>query len=87
MKEQIGAIADCEAIVQNIWGKFETKEQALVLSAFVGLVKLVIMFESVHIIVEEGTVEVRKSSFCSHGRGVSSKPRSRRWCCRRSQGS
>jgi hypothetical protein len=61
MKEQqVGAIAECEAIVQNIWEKVETKEQALALSASVGLLKFFIMFESVRIIVEEGTVEVYK---------------------------
>ena len=60
IKEQVGAIADCEAIVQNLWDKFETKEQALALSASMGLVKLVIMFEAVHIIVEGCTVEVCK---------------------------
>jgi hypothetical protein len=29
-EQQVGAIAECEAIVQNIWEKFETKEHGAV---------------------------------------------------------
>ena len=44
--------------MQTLWDKLRAQVHALALSVPVGLVKLVFMFGSVHIIVEEGTVEV-----------------------------